>query len=257
VRTLALRPDYDLDKHWRLLENNIITADALVVLGSRVLKAVAPLNHQFPLVAGAVDILPGRDTIPGVSIRIHPTDYLEHLRLLSPGSTKVIVFYNEQDKALVPLIELEARKRDIAITPIPVTDVEGAIRSIAAVLKEVDPANTAIWFTRNVIELNTELLYPYILEETWNRRIPVFTGMISHTKRGFLFSLYPDYKGMGEALTNLIDAHAQKDSALQTVFCPAVKFALNIRTVQHLGFTPEDTTIQNVDLTFHAWQTTD
>jgi putative ABC transport system substrate-binding protein len=257
LHTLALAQDHDLDKARRWLDKNKSTADALVVLGNRALKAAGLLNQQLPLVVGAVDILPGKDRIPGVSIRIHPADYLEHLRLLSPNSTKVVVFYNEHDKELVPLIESEARKRDITITPIPVTDVTDAIRSIAAVLKNADPANTAIWFARNVIELNTELLYPYILEESWNRHIPVFSTMISHTKRGFLFSLYPDYQGMGEALGHLIEAHVHSGIVLKTAFCPAVKFALNIRTIQHLGLTPSDRTLGNVDLTFPAWQTTD
>jgi putative ABC transport system substrate-binding protein len=255
--TLALSQDFDLDKvrHWLGDKNS--SAEALVVLGSRALKAAGSLEYKLPLVAGAVDILPGRDRVTGVSIRIHPADYLEHLRLLSPDSTKVVVFYNEQDKALVPLIENEAYKRDITVTAIPVSDVAGTIRSITAVLKAADPANTAIWFTRNVIELNTELLYPYILEESWNRHIPVFSGMISHTKRGFLFSLYPDYQGMGEALGHLIEAHAYRDASSKTEFCTTAKFALNIRTVQHLGLTPEDKTMEIVDLIFPAWQTTD
>jgi putative ABC transport system substrate-binding protein len=257
LRTLALSQDYNLDKFRRWLDNNKSTADSLVVLGSRALKAAGSINHQLPLIAGAVDILPGRDSITGVSIRIHPADYLEQLQLISPHSNHVVVFFNEQDKALVPLIEIEARRRDIAITPISVTDVPGAIRSIAAVLKDADPAYTAIWFARNVIELNTELLYPYILEASWNRQIPVFSGMISHTKRGFLFSLYPDYQGMGNELGRIIEKHARNSTGSHTVFCRAVKFALNIRTVQHLGLNPGDTILQNVDLTFPAWQTTD
>lgn len=257
LRTLALSQEYDLDKFQHWLDNNKSTADALVVLGSRALKAAGSLEHQLPLVVGAVDILPGKDPISGVSIRIHPADYLEHLQLLSPDSTHVVVFYNEQDNALVPLIEAEAHNRGMAVTPISVIDVPGAIRSIAAVLKEADPANTAIWFTRNVIELNTELLYPYVLEASWNRHIPVFSGLISHTKRGFLFSLYPDYQGMGNELGRIIEAHARKHTGLPSAFCRAVKFALNIRTVQHLGLKPGDRILQNVDLTFPAWQTTD
>jgi putative ABC transport system substrate-binding protein len=257
LRTLALAQDYDPDKAQRWLNDNKGTADALVVLGSRALRLADSLKHQLPLVAGAVDILPGKDRITGVSIRIHPADYLEHLRLLLPNSNNVVVFHTEHDTALVPVIVAEARKRDIAVTPITVTDVTGAIRSFTAVLKEADSTHTAIWFSRNVIELNTELLYPYILEESWNRHIPVFSGMISHTKRGFLFSLYPDYQGMGKALGHLIETHGHKDTVIRTTFCPTVKFALNIRTVQHLGLTPGDTTLENVDLTFPAWQTTD
>jgi putative ABC transport system substrate-binding protein len=257
LHTLALAQGYDLDKPQRWLDNSKSTADALIVLGSRALKAAGLLNHRLPLVAGAVDIIPGKDPISGVSIRIHPADYLAHLQLLSPQSTKVVVFYNAQDKALVPLIETEALKRDITVTPIAVTDVAGTIRSIGVVLKDADPTNTAIWFTRNVIELNTELLYPYILEESWKRHIPVFSAMISHTKRGFLFSLYPDYQGMGEALGDFIETHTRKDAVLKTEFCPTAKFALNIRTVQHLGLTPGERTLENVDLTFPAWQITD
>jgi putative ABC transport system substrate-binding protein len=204
-----------------------------------------------------VDILPGKDTIPGVSIRIHPRDYLTHLRLLSPNSNNIIIFYLEDDKSLIPLIETEARKHGFSVNPVRVIDAVSAIRSISAVINEADPANTAMWFTRDVIELNTELLFPYILEESWKRGIPVFSGMISHTKRGFLFSLYPDYEGIGEALGRSIEAFTSGRRALQAEFCPAVKFALNIRTVQHLGLTPNEIVLKNVDLTFPAWRTTD
>jgi putative tryptophan/tyrosine transport system substrate-binding protein len=257
LKTLALTQDYDPNRlrHW--LDDNKGSADALIVLGSRTLKSVESSEYHLPLIAGAVDLLPGKDQTPGVSIRINPSEYFERLHLLSPRSTRVIVFINEQDKALVPLIETEAHKRDISITPIPVHDASDAIRRITAVFKASDSANTAIWFTRNVIELNTELLYPYVLEESWNRRIPVFSGMISHTKRGFLFSLYPDYYGMGEALGRLVEARAHGNGILNTGFCPAVKFALNTRTAQHLGLKHDEMTLKQVDLTFPAWQTTD
>jgi putative ABC transport system substrate-binding protein len=257
LRAKTLPRNYNIKNIRRWLEEYKSSANTLVVLGSRALNAVGAVGSPLPFVAGAVDILPGKDSIPGVSIRIHPRDYLSHLRLLSPDSTNLIVFYLEDDKALIPLIETEAHKRGVSVNSVPVINTAGAIRSIAAVLNEADPTNTAIWFTRDVIELNTELLYPYVLEESWKRRIPVFSGMISHTKRGFLFSLYPDYEGMGEALGRRIAVSTSGRRVFQAEFCPVVKFALNTRTVQHLGLTPSETVLKNVDLTFPAWQTTD
>jgi putative ABC transport system substrate-binding protein len=255
--TLGIPKDFDIKKIQQWIDENVKSADNLVILGSRALKASELLNlKKLQIITGALDILPGEDQNPGISIRVHPAVYLEHLRLLSPNSTKLIMFYNSNDKALVPIVENEAKNIGVTVNSIPVIDATSAIRNIASTFESVDPSDTAIWFTRDVIELNSEVLYPFILEESWNLHIPIFSEMISHTKRGFLFSLYPDYNGIGKELALIINDYAKGQTALRVRFSKAVKFAVNIRTLQHLGIAPDQRALQNIDLKFPAWKIT-
>jgi putative tryptophan/tyrosine transport system substrate-binding protein len=165
----------------------------------------------------------------------------------------LLVFYRKNDDALISIIEKAANLRSIEVTPVPVTDVTTTVRQITAIFKELDPATTAIWFTHHIIELNTELLFPYILEASWNRCIPVFSSVITHTKRGFLFSLYPDYHGIGEELGHFIAEHRQEDSAFKFKLTHAAKFVLNTRTAQHLGLLIDDALLESVDVSFPGW----
>jgi putative tryptophan/tyrosine transport system substrate-binding protein len=254
LRTRSIAKDYDQDKLQEWLDDNKKSATYLVVLGQQALQASKLLTHQLQIVASAMEMWPGTDQIPGVSIRIHPAIYLERLQRLSPQTTRLLVFYrNNNDDALISVIEKAAHQRGIAATPILVTDVTTAVRQITAKLKEADPETTAIWFTRNVIEINTELLFPYILEASWNRRIAVFSNIITHTKRGFLFSLYPDYRGIGKELGLFIAEHRQKGGTLEFKLTRAAKFVLNTRTAQHLGLLIDDTLLQSVDVSFPGW----
>jgi putative ABC transport system substrate-binding protein len=252
LSTLSIPKEYDLNKAQRWIDNNSSSPGYLIVLGQHAYQVSGLLKHKHHLLTGALDILPGNNRISGVSIHIDPSVYLDHLSIISPNTTKLVVFYKIKNKYLLPLIENAAQKHSVEISPIPVTNIETAVRRIASTLKFVNPDNTAIWFTRNVIGLNTELLLPLILDTSWHRRIPVFSGMISHTKRGFLFSLYPDYRGMGKELGEAIIQHIQGNKNLSSRFTKATNFILNTRTAQHLGISIDDSTLERVDVTFPA-----
>jgi putative ABC transport system substrate-binding protein len=225
----------------------------LVVLGQRALKVSEKLKHKLQLLTGAVDNLPNDARIPSVSLHIHPSVYLKQLKILSPRTTQLVVFYKENNKTQqIPMIEKEARQHGIVATPIAVKNVSDAVRLISQSLERVDPKKTAIWFMHHVIDLNTELLYPYILETSWHRRIPVFSGMIGHTKRGFLFSLYPDYQGIGVELGQIIIQHEQGVDIFETRLTRATQLILNTRTAQHLGLEINNKILKNVDISFPA-----
>jgi putative ABC transport system substrate-binding protein len=252
LKSLTLPEKFNPKKIQYWIDTSSGSPGYLIVLGRRSLQAVKLLQHNHQLLAGAIEILPGNNHPPGVSIHIDPSVYLKHLSILSPNTTKLILFYNSENKDLLPLAENAAQQHGIEITPIPVPNIETAIRSIAEALKLSDPEDTAIWFTHNVIGLNTELLYPYILEISWHRRIPVFSGMISHTKRGFLFSLYPDFLGIGKELGEIIIQHDRGETELSIRFTKAAKFILNTRTAQHLGLPIDDETLNKADVLFPA-----
>jgi putative ABC transport system substrate-binding protein len=252
LNTMALPKDYNLKKIQRWIDGNNSNTGYLVVLGKRAYQASQLLNHKHTLLTGALDRLPGTNRTPGVTIHIDPSQYLEHLLTLSPDVTQLTLFYNQNNEDLIPLILEISQQKGIKITPVAVTDIETAIRQIGDALKNADPSKSAIWFTQNVIGLNTELLFPYILDISWRKRIPVFSGLISHTKRGFLFSLYPDYYGIGEELGEIIVGHKLNKKINVTQFTQSTKFILNTRTAQHLGLAIGDSILKKADVIFPA-----
>jgi putative ABC transport system substrate-binding protein len=243
----------DFSKTQRWIDEHESSAKYLVTLGGRALQASGHLRHELRIIASAIDILPGDYPVSGVSIFIHPEIYLEYLTTLSPQINQLVLYYNKKDESIIEIVEKEAYQRGIEVTPISVINIETAILQITDMLKGIDPKTTAIWFTHNVIEFNTELLYPYILEESWNRRILVFSSMVSHTKRGFLFSLYPDYQGVGKEIGQLISEHELHDDAIVVRYTRAAKFALNTRTAQRLGLIIDNKTLKIIDVKFPAW----
>ena len=126
-------------------------------------------------------------------------------------------------------------------TTIGVTDAFDLARQLARTFKTLDPHTTALWFGGNTIQLNDELIYSYVLEQTWDRGIAVFSDTIVHVKRGFLFALYPDYAAIGSELGTLIQQHARMTGLR---FSRAGRLAFNLRTARHLGLTVSDALIQ-------------
>ena len=192
---------------------------------------------------GGINALPGQTPWPGVSLIIEPQLYMQTLHDLLPDIRHVIAFYNAQDREWVPLATRAAASVGLSVEPIAVTDVVSTVRKIAEALKTLDPKTTALWFATNTLDLDTELIFPLVLERAWDQKIAVFSDTVTHAKRGFLFALYPDYIEIGAELGQRIQQGAAGQSAGFT-FARAARFALNSRTARHLGIPLSDDLIQ-------------
>lgn len=195
---------------------------------------------------GGVNALPGHVPWPGVSLIVEPTLYLQTLRELLPNIRRVIAFYHAQDSAWVPLATRAAASVGVSVEPVAVTDVVSAVREVTQALKTLDPQTTALWFTANTLDLDPELLVPFVLERAWDQNIAVFSDTVTHAKRGFLFALYPDYTEIGAELGQRIRQGAAGQTAGFTL-TRAARFALNGRTARHLGIPLSDDLIRRAD----------
>ncbi|HPE71302.1 MAG TPA: ABC transporter substrate binding protein [Candidatus Competibacter sp.] len=217
--------------------------DAAVVLLGRPTVALSVIGwDRFGgrrAFVGGINALPGQTAWPGVSLIAEPALYLQTLRELLPNVRRVIAFYHAQDREWAPLATRAAADLGLRVEAVAVDDAPSAVRRIAEALKTLDTDTTALWFAANTIDLDRELILPWVLEQTWYRKIAAFSDTAGHAKRGFLFALYPDYEAIGTELGRRIRqgvASHEGDFSLTR----AVRFALNGRTARHLGITLGD-----------------
>lgn len=48
-----------------------------------------------------------------------------------------------------------------------------------------------------------ETILPTVIEQSWQRKLAVFSGSLQHVRRGVLFALYPDNRQLGRRLADL------------------------------------------------------
>lgn len=213
-------------------------APTVVLLGQQTQRLYDEVHPPGPSAwVGGTNALPGQTPWPGVSLVIDPDLYLRTLRDLLPDIRRVIAIHHERDRVWVPLVKQAADRAGTDVVFVAVADADSAVRRIAETLETLDSKTTALWFAKNTIGLDTELLYPFVLEEAWRRKIAVFSDTIAHAKRGFLFALYPDYAGVGAELGERVRGGARRPATGLTL-TRAARLALNIRTARHLGVVP-------------------
>ncbi|MER2582751.1 MAG: ABC transporter substrate binding protein [Candidatus Competibacter sp.] len=213
--------------------------DAAVVLLGRPTVALSEIGRDrlggdHRVFVGGINALPGQTPWPGLSLIAEPALYLQTLHELLPNVRRVIAFYHAQDREWATRATRAAADLGLRIEPVAVDDAPSAVRRIAEALKTLDPNTTALWFAANTLDLDRELIFPWVLEQTWDRRIAAFSDTAAHAKRGFLFALYPDYVEVGAELGRRIrQGAAGRDGGF--ALTRAVRFALNGRTARHLG----------------------
>ena len=214
----------------------IQTGTVVVILG-RSTDSLAQIGHErlgrYRVFVSGINALPQQVSWPGVSLIADPTLYLQTLRALSPGIRQVTVFHHVRDLAWASRTIQAASNLGFSVEMIAVEDASSAAHKMGEALKTLDPQTTALWFAANTIDLDRELILPWILEQTWDRHIVAFSDTAAHTQRGFLFALYPDYTAIGSELGRRIRqgsvGHDGDFTLTQTV-----GFALNHRTARHL-----------------------
>lgn len=214
----------------------------VVLLGQKALSFYerSEQNRRDVFLSG-VNALPGQIPLPGISLSVDPAIYLQTLHELLPDVRHVVMYYNIREEPWLVLVKKAAADTRIDIEAIGVADAFDVIRRLGTTFETLDPKTTALWFGNNTIALNGELIYPYVLEQAWDRRIAVFSDTIAHVKLGFLFALYPDYAKIGAELGAMI---RQGDPPASLRFSRAGQLALNARTAQHLGITPRSALIR-------------
>lgn len=228
---------------------------AAIGLGRTGLNVVAALSGRVPVVAGAVLNQPGASTdFPVVSLVADPGALILRLKHFLPKVKKVAVVYNPDTHGrFIAMAEGSARSMGIVLETHPATDLRNAVPRFKAILDSTTGESTALWLLRDPATVDNRVVLPMVLEESWKRRIVVFSSQPAHVKNGVLFSVYPDNHGLGRRLAALAErCGAGECSSTQVMALEDVRTAVNLRTAARLGIEVDPRRDSYVDLVFPA-----
>lgn len=215
---------------WRR-ENHI---DGFIALGQTTYKLVVALDSDLPLITGGmVSAPPG---INGISLSADPEAFFRQLQLLNPSVNRVFYIYSKQNNGwLINRARKSSKDYNIEFVPLEVTDIKQSMLQYKIALNSIQPKTDALWLPLdNVAPLS--ILLPEILKVSWEKHITVFSNNLQHTRRGTLFSLYPDHYKQGRRLVALLKNKLEKPLSEAILLASVdLRIAVNIRTAAHLG----------------------
>lgn len=207
--------------------------NALITLGSQGLTLGQQLQEQLPVVAGAVSINAGTNTVNGISMHVSPSTVLQNMAKLLPNVRTVhFVFHPKKQQWLLDWIQEAAQQTGIRLEPHPASDLSESANRYRQLLGELDPKTEALWLLSSPSIMEPAIMGD-ILQQAWRRNLPVFSNSVADVKRGALFALYPNNRAMGMSLARLLAAQPSDDGRI--ILLTDVLIAINQRTASHLG----------------------
>ena len=215
-------------------------AETVIALGQRGYKVAKEFSADIPVVVGAALVSP--DGLSGISLAADPEQFFERLGALTPPVKRVFVVYSEQNNGwLVRRAQHLASGFGIRLIAYEADTMRGAVKNYLEMLDEARDPQDAIWLPLDNVAPDKTIL-PLVLEAAWKKRLVVFSNNPSHAKKGALFSLFPDHRGMGQRLAEMALALTHEGGSSRPGIVPLrdLKVAVNLRTAAHLGmlYTP-------------------
>ncbi len=216
-------------------------AKAVIALGRSGLKAASALERKLPLIAGGVLSVPDADTPAWLiqSLAPDPALLMSRLKAFVPRTRRIAVVYDpKQNEWLIRLARESARAQGLDMLTLEAEDLKGALKRYQDLMGQLQPKRDALWLPQDSSTVDESSVLPWLLRESWERGIPVFSSNVNHVRRGALFALYPDNADMGRHLAGAIVAllaasGLQPARGLQPL--KQVLTAVNARTAMHLG----------------------
>lgn len=226
----------------------------VIALGRNGLKAAGTLDREFGVIGGGVVSPPENETRSGTILSLAPDPSLlfSRLKALSPKVQRIHVVYDPRQSAwLIKLAREAARSHGQELIAQEAQDLKSALAIYQNILANADGKRDAVWLPQDSTTVEESLVLPLVLQESWNRGIPVFSSNVSHVKRGALFALYPNNVEIGRNLAaSALGVVAGTSSARGLLPMRDVLTAFNTRTANHLGINPSSSQQQDFSLLF-------
>ncbi|MBH9552816.1 hypothetical protein I7X43_08110 [Inhella sp. 4Y17] len=208
----------------------------VVALGRAALKTALTLDCD---VVGSGIISPAEGdsrTAALLSLAPDPQLLFQRLKLLAPGVRRVtVVFSNRSSGWLMPLAKDAARATGLELRTLEAEDLKTALRHYQDFFAQAS-APDALWLPQDPGTVDEAAVLPLVIQESWNRNVPVFSSNLAHVRRGALFSLYPNNPELGRTLgTTTLAVLARTGPTKGPQALRDVHAALNTRTASHLG----------------------
>lgn len=206
--------------------------DAVIALGHTSYSIAKKFRQQLPVIHGGMIMTPNGHS--GISLVASPVQFFAHLKNIAPNVKRIFTVYNEKNSGwLIKIAEQEAHKSNIELRALEASDIRGAAQQFKKILSEASVSTDAIWLLFDKVVPDQTIL-PLALDAAWKKNIVLFSNNPAHTKRGALFSLFPDHEKMGYNLAEL--SIKQINSNIPLVLpLSSLKVSVNERTASHLG----------------------
>jgi putative ABC transport system substrate-binding protein len=226
----------------------------VIALGRNGLKAANALDREIGVVAGGVVSVPENEARGSTVLSLAPDPALlfNRLKTLAPKTQRVFVVYEPHQNAwLIKLAREAARNQGLELIAQEASDLKTALTLYQNFFQSADGKRDAVWLPQDSTTVDESLVLPLVLQESWNRSIPVFSSNVSHVKRGVLFALFPNNVELGRNLAASAMGVATGMPAQRGVLpLRDVLTAFNTRTASHLGLTPSVAQQQDISLLF-------
>ena len=215
-----------------------------ITLGRIPTETYEKIGLKIPQVIGALDASPQtRPHVAGVGLDVDPALLFTTLKRLSPATRRVWVVFNPaRDRWLIDLAEPAAAALDLKVRPLEATDLREAARRFLQILETAEPTTDALWLVTDTTLVDSETILPLLVEQSWKRRLVIFSNSLQQAKRGTLFALYPDNRQLGHRLAERA-LRILRDVGVKSGIEPLreVKRVLNLKIAAHLelGVTQE------------------
>lgn len=237
------------------LNNTLRLQDTKVViaLGRQGMKIAYSLDRNIGVVVGGVLTVPENEMrdLPVNSLSPDPALLFKRLRGLMPTARRVFTVYNpRQNNWMMRLATEAARAQGLELVAYEAQDLRSAVRAYQDIFAAADNRRDALWLPQDSTAVEESTVLPLVLQESWNRNLAVFSSSFDHVRRGVLFALYPDNVGLGRHLGGLALGFLSSGSYSAHGMIPLreVLMVINLRTVKHLGLSPDSQ--QGFDLSF-------
>jgi putative ABC transport system substrate-binding protein len=211
----------------------------VIAIGNSGMSAADSVKGKIPIISNAF-LVPDLkdDNVVGISLAVDPNVLVGTLSAVAPEVKRISVVYNPEISGwLIDIAKSAAKEHGLKLIAYEADDIRSATRLYAKILEQSKPTQDAIWLPQDRTTVNDEIILPMILKGAWNHSLVFFSSIGSHAKNGALFSLYPDYAGLGGSLAMMADKYIDSTSSIHMGIQPLedLQYAVNIRTADHLN----------------------
>jgi putative ABC transport system substrate-binding protein len=212
----------------------------VIVLGRQAMKIAATLDRNIGVVVGGVITVPDNEMrdLPVNSLSPDPALLFAHLKEVMPAVRRVFTVYDpRQNGWLMRRAKEAARAQGLELVAYEAQDLRGAVRMYEDVFAAADNRRDALWLLLDSTTVEDSSVLPLVLQESWSRKLAVFSSSFGYVRRGVLFSLYPDNAGLGRHLAESALAFLTSGEYGEhgMILLREVLMAINLRTANHIG----------------------
>jgi putative ABC transport system substrate-binding protein len=193
-----------------------------------------------------------RPTAIGVSLAVDPALLFSTLKRLAPQTQRVFVVFNpDRERWIIERAQQAASGFNLTLAPLEAKDLHTSAHQFLRILDSAQAGTDAIWLTVDSQLVDTQAILPVIIEQSWRRRLVVFSNNLEHANLGVLFAVFPDNRELGWRLADLalaLDSHPDRHPGVEPL--RAVKRALNLRVAAHLDLAITQSVEKQFDLVF-------